>query len=235
MSFIAKIKTYIRFKLWAKVRINFFPSYYSSHSQFGEDMIVRSLVNDKKNGFYVDIGAHHPVYYSNTYHFYQKGWSGVNIDAAPGSMDLFKSLRCRDKNLEICIGPNRDQEIEFFVFDQPALNTFEPEMAARAQQTSKLLGTHKIKTKTLEQTLSEVVPENQEIDFLSIDVEGLDEMILRTNNWKKFSPKIIIFESHSTTIENIKIDKLTNYLSEQGYVIVGKAGPSFIAQLVEKK
>jgi hypothetical protein len=71
----------LRFNVWARMKINSFTSFDLSHSQFGEDMIVRYLTLETKDGiyletkkgFYVDIGAHHPVFYSNTYYLYCKG------------------------------------------------------------------------------------------------------------------------------------------------------------------
>ncbi len=231
MKLTEKIELYFRFKFWAKLRINYFPSYYSSHSQFGEDMLLRSIFGNKKSGFYVDIGAHHPVYYSNTYHFYQRGWRGLNIDATPGSMLLFRFLRARDTNVEVCIGTESNKEVTFFIFDKPALNTFDPAMAELATKNCRLLNTCQLKMKTLEQCFDEHIPANQEIDFLSIDVEGLDESILRSNNWKKYSPKVIIFEAHAISLETFKNESFVKYLAELGYKIIGKVGPSFIAQL----
>lgn len=228
MNILEKILLFFRFKVWAKFKINNFPSYYSSHSQFGEDMLLRSIFSDKADGFYIDIGSHHPIYYSNTYHFYQRGWRGLNIDAAPGSMKLFQHIRGRDINLEICIGLNKE-EVTFFVFDKPALNTFDPDMAAKARINSKLLSSHLLQTKTLEQCLEEHVPKGQEIDFLSIDIEGIDEVVLRSNNWKRFSPKVIIFESHNLSLNNLENEKIIIYLKEIGYSVIGKTGPSFIA------
>ncbi len=76
-----------------------------SYSIEGEDRIVRSLFWEKRDtGFYVDVGAHHPFRFSNTYLFYTQGWRGINIDATPGSMRAFKKHRPRDINLEIGIG-----------------------------------------------------------------------------------------------------------------------------------
>ena len=57
-----------------------------SFSQEGEDLVLARIFEGKKNGFYVDIGAHHPTRFSNTHYFYRRGWSGINIDAMPGSM-----------------------------------------------------------------------------------------------------------------------------------------------------
>jgi len=68
------------------------------YSQDGEDIILKEFFSGKEKGFYVDIGAHHPLRLSNTYLFYKKGWSGINIDAMPGSMKIFNKKRRRDIN-----------------------------------------------------------------------------------------------------------------------------------------
>lgn len=78
--------------------------HHKSYSQEGEDMILSRIFGDKKNGFYVDVGAHHPFRFSNTYLFYKRGWLGINIDAMPGSMRLFDRFRKNDINIESAIG-----------------------------------------------------------------------------------------------------------------------------------
>src|SRR6476646_5268501 len=68
---------------------------YRSYSQEGEDRVLASLLfkirggKEVTDGFYVDVGAHHPFKYSNTCFFYARGWQGINIDAWPGSMAAF--------------------------------------------------------------------------------------------------------------------------------------------------
>src|SRR5713226_7824178 len=94
-----------------------------SYSQFGEDMVLKKIFQDKPDGFYVDVGAFHPKYYSNTYLLYLKGWKGINIDATPGSMEAFKRIRPRDCNLEMPIG-SRKQTLTYYMFEEPAFNGF---------------------------------------------------------------------------------------------------------------
>src|SRR5215510_10661697 len=62
----------------------------TSFSQQGEDLILARLFEGQRRGFYVDVGAHHPRRFSNTFLLYRRGWRGLNIDAAPGSMRLFR-------------------------------------------------------------------------------------------------------------------------------------------------
>ena len=75
-----------------------------SYSQEGEDLLLRRIFEHQKNGFYVDVGAHHPFRFSNTYLLYKCGWRGINIDAMPGSMRLFRRFRARDINIECGVG-----------------------------------------------------------------------------------------------------------------------------------
>ena len=87
------------------LRIKEYFDYKKSYAQDGEDVALAAFYDTQKGykGFYVDIGAHHPKRFSNTYFFYKKGWSGINIDAMPGSMHGFRLLRTRDINLEMGI------------------------------------------------------------------------------------------------------------------------------------
>ena len=83
---------------------------YRSYAQEVEDRVLSSLLfklhggKHIYDGFYVDVGAHHPYRYSNTCFFYKQGWHGINIDAMPGSMVSFENSRPRDINLESGIG-----------------------------------------------------------------------------------------------------------------------------------
>ena len=224
-SFTQYILTQIRLRL----RINFFPSFNSSHSQFGEDMILRSLIGNKKNGFFIDIGAHHPYFYSNTFHFYLKGWRGLSIDALPGSMKTFNKLRPQDINVEACIGPKAGEEVTFYEFSKPALNSFDSEYAKKMEASGeRIVETHSLKTETLENIIKYKGLEGKEIDFLSIDIEGVDEIVLRSLDFKKVKPKIIVFENHEHNPMNPTHTSMLNYLSKFGYNLVAQTGPSLI-------
>lgn len=166
-----------------------------SYAQEGEDLLLDRIFGTKKNGFYVDVGAHHPRKFSNTYIFYKKGWRGINIDVLPGSMDAFKKERPEDINLEIGIS-DTDEELEYFMFNQPAINTFSHIEAERKLKFDRyhLVEKRTIRTKSLKDVLSSYLSNNQKIDFMSIDVEGLDLQVIRSNDWAKYRPSIILIE-----------------------------------------
>jgi FkbM family methyltransferase len=188
------------------------------YSQEGEEIILRRFFNYKSNGFYVDVGAHHPIRFSNTYLLYKMGWHGINIDATPGSMDSFKKLRKRDINIEAAV-LDIQEKLLFYSFNEPALNTFDEQKALTILHKTnyKLISKKIINTQTLAEILEKHLKPNQEIDFFSIDAEGSDLKILQGNNWTKYKPKVIVVESENSDISQLKNDEVTLYLCKIGY------------------
>lgn len=196
--------------------------YVRSYSQEGEDMILRTIFDDRNEGFYVDIGAHHPKRFSNTYYFYKRGWHGINIDAMPGSMESFNQLRKRDCNLEIAIS-NQEQELDYYQFNESALNGFSKQISEERQgKTYTITSVTKIKTQRLEKVLDIYVPTEQKIDFMSVDVEGFDLEVLESNNWSKYRPKILVVEVLGLDVEKLSENALHTFLTHQGYTIFAK-------------
>lgn len=194
-----------------------------SYSQEGEDIVLLRYFEQQQNGFYVDVGAHHPFRFSNTYLFYKKGWRGINIDAMPGSMKLFNEFRKGDINLEIPISESR-QKLTYHIFNEPALNTFSESEAEKKNGIFhyKIIDRLELQTFTLSEILDQYLPVGQEIDFLTIDVEGLDYKVLKSNNWDKFKPKMILIESLRSDIESTFNAELYYYLKDHGYKFVSK-------------
>jgi len=194
-----------------------------SHSQEGEDMILRRIFENKRRGFYVDVGAHHPFRFSNTYFFYKKDWYGINIDAMPNSMDGFKKFRPRDINIEIPIG-NSEEILTYFSFNEPALNGFSESLSRERDGKNGYFIKQKIEMKVskLSSVLEKYLPINTEIDFLSIDVEGLDFDILKSNDWLKYRPRCILVEIFSNSLNDIEGSEINNFLKQNGYFLFAK-------------
>ncbi len=100
------------------VRRVFLPSAQVSYSQFGEDLIVRYLFDmlGTKQPTYLDIGANHPRFISNTYYFYKRGARGVLVEPNPRLCKVLRSVRPRDVVLEVGIGLTAETQADFFVF-----------------------------------------------------------------------------------------------------------------------
>ncbi len=204
-----------------------------SYSQFGEDIIIEKFFLDKPDGFYVDVGAFHPKNYSNTYLLYLKGWKGINIDATPGSMEAFKTIRPKDCNLEIPIGVKK-QTLTYYMFEEPAFNGFylDPKHAAFKEGESKipsrLLTTKDITAIPLREILDQYVPKNKQIDLLSVDVEGMDYEVLQSNDWKRYKPSVIVVEDLTFSPENPQKSKIFTFLKDKQYILHTYTHPSLI-------
>jgi FkbM family methyltransferase len=205
------------------IRLIFKKYSLSSYSQEGEDLILQRIFEYKNVGFYIDVGAYHPFRFSNTYLFYLKGWRGINIDPTPGSMRLFNKFRKRDINLEVGIGEKEDTLI-YYMFNEPALNTFDENLAKKrdGEKGYYIIKELSIKVYPLSKILEEYLPEGQKIDFLTIDVEGKDFEVLKSNDWSRFRPKVVLVEILSSSIEEVFESPIYIFMKENGYSFFAK-------------
>lgn len=168
----------------------------NSYSQWGEDIVIDNLLGKKVRGFYVDVGAYDPTRFSNTKRFYLRRWRGINIEPDAERVKKFHKERFRDVNLNIGIADRRGM-LNFYRFDPPTLSTFSQTSAKDYQEQGyKLLETKKVPVHKLADILKKYA-KGQKIDFFSIDTEGLDMEVLKSNNWKRFKPKVICIEGGS--------------------------------------
>ena len=195
-----------------------------SFSQEGEDIIIDRLLEHQSKGFYVDIGAHHPIRFSNTWKFYSMGWQGINIDAMPGSMRLFDKFRPKDINVEAAIS-DKAGTLTYYIMSDKALNTLDKNVAESCIRAGySIVEEKQLQTYTVDSLLEKYLPSGQSIDFMDIDIEGMDHAVEESVDWLKWRPKIVLLECDDVNekIENIHFSKL----EECGYRMIAKSGKS---------
>ena len=200
--------------------------FMNSYSQDGEDLILWSFLKYRKNGYYIDIGAHHPKRFSNTYKFYRAGWKGINIDPTPGSMKLFNKLRPLDTNIEVGVS-DEPGEIELYMFNEPALNSFDKKLSLSRHDSNEsdvqIIDTKSIEVVTLNSIIEKYVPSSvSEIDFLSIDVEGFDFNVINSLDLEKYKPYIIAIEIIELKVDDVMNSNISIHLGKYGYSIIDK-------------
>jgi FkbM family methyltransferase len=197
---------------------NQFPASRVSYAQDGEDLIIERIFEGKKSGFYVDVGAHHPFRFSNTYRFYRQGWYGLNFDPVPGFANFFARHRPRDIAIEIGVG-EIDSHMTYYQFNEPALNTFSlQEVILKNKPPYSLVSSIEISVRPLTDLFDQFLPEGQHIDFMTIDAEGLDLEVLLSNNWEKYRPSLLVVETLRKNMNSLSGCKTTEFLLKQGYV-----------------
>jgi FkbM family methyltransferase len=208
----------------AKIKNKSSDSYaIKSYSQEGEDMILRRIFEKQRKGFYIDIGAHHPRRFSNTHYFYKQGWNGMNIEPNPEVKRLFDKVRKRDINLQLGVAEKRGR-MTYYVFNDPGLNSFSQPTAQEieARGNYRIIKKLKIEVLPLSEILNEHIPEISIIDFLNIDVEGLDYQVLKSNNWEKYRPKVVLVEERKFDLENTNNSIVIQFLRKKGYNLFAK-------------
>lgn len=189
-------------------------------SQEGEDSVLQRIFERKSIGFYIDVGSHHPQRFSNTYRFYLRGWNGINIDPLPGSKARFDALRQRDINIEVGIS-DHPCELTYYSFQEPAFNTFDRKVAETRE--SPLLSAVQVRVHRLSDVLDQHLEPDQKIDFLTIDVEGLDIQVLRSNDWRRYRPSYVLAEALGIRdVAQVLKSELHGYMVLQGYSLFAK-------------
>lgn len=155
--------------------------------------MLEKVLGPKTDGFYIDIGAYDPHVLSNTKRFYQQGWRGINVEPNKFCHANFMKERPRDLNLNVGIDKERG-ELEFYVINPPTLSTFSQEEATGHEKRGhQIISRDRVKVITLADLFLDHVKEKQ-VDFMSIDAEGLDLSVMESNDWNRWRPEVICIE-----------------------------------------
>jgi len=148
---------------------------------------------------FVDFGCYHPYRFSNTFLLYLLGWRGLNVDGNKEAIELFKKLRPGDASIHSLVA-EEEGKMEYFKFPEGALNTVRKEAAdfllerGKRDPNSASMQVERIKAVHPNYLFESFVGEKQ-FDFLNIDLEGLDEQILKRIDFKRFRPRVIAIET----------------------------------------
>lgn len=204
------------------------PNSQLTYSQCGEDLILASLFYKLSiaKPTYLDIGANHPTYISNTYYFYLRGSSGVCVEPNPFLAKKIRKVRSRDVVIEAGIGVSQQTEADFYLFPKSAhgLSTFSKEEAMYWKNTGmKIIGKIEfekiIKVPLLD--INAVIKKyfDKAPDFISLDIEGLDLSILQTLDFETLAPRVLIVETlkYDENQNEYKNDEITDFVMSRGY------------------
>ena len=204
------------------------PNSRLSYSQAGEDLILANLFYKFNIDYpvYIDIGANHPSYISNTYYYYLRGSSGICIEPNPMLFKKFKKLRPRDVVLNVGIGEEETAESDFYLFPDYAngLSTFSKDEAIYWRDIGmekigkikydKIIKVSLRSINSILQSLKGKIP-----DLISIDVEGLDLIILKSLDFDLYQPLTFCVETlgYDENKKEYKKNEIADFLSTKGY------------------
>lgn len=197
---------------------------YNTYSQAGEDQILNFLFGTIgiTKPTYIDIGANKPDFGSNTYlHYRLMGSRGVCIEPDPNLFKKFRNARPEDTCLNVAIGFDDIKEADFFIFNEPSLNTMsETEAKARdAAGEYKLIGKIKIQVMRLEEILQQYFAKLP--DYISLDVEGIDFEVLKSFDFDTYPAPVWVVETIDYSPNHIKTKnwEMIEFMKAKGYFV----------------
>ncbi len=197
-------------------------------SQLNQDRILNELFfKNKKNGFYLDVGAHDGLIASNTY-FFEKclEWNGICIEPLPNVFDLLVKNR-NSININACAyNDNRilkfNQCIGYTEMLSGIVDTYNPQHSQRIDYESKIYNcTNKI-IEVQAFRLEDLLTSHQIkiIDYLSLDVEGSELQVLEGIDFGKVHINVMTVEMNYPNSEEAK--KINNLLLANNFTLHSK-------------
>lgn len=167
---------------------------FISHAQNFEDVTLWRALKLFGPGFYVDIGANHPLQDSVTHSLYERGWRGINIEPVLHYHQALCAARPEDINLCVAVG-EAEGDLVFFESAETGLSTLSLEMATLQRAEGNDFVERRVKVRTLASICEEHLRVELPWQFLKIDVEGFEEQVLRGMDFRRWRPWIILIES----------------------------------------
>ncbi len=170
-----------------------------SYAQNREDIILDGFFKDVENGFYVDIGASDPVVDSVTKYFYDRGWTGINVEPNPLVYKNLAKERVHDINVNAIVSNSKSSEALLRIYKKgDGLSTVSEKIKDEYEHKTTAATKDYKDTAIKTVTLKDLFETNgvSKIHFLKIDVEGYEYEVLKSNNWEKYRPEVICIESN---------------------------------------
>jgi len=164
-----------------------------SYAQNLEDYHLARVFEGQESGFYIDVGAGHPVADNVSFHFYLQGWRGIVVEPQERLCALYENLRPRDIAASVLIGAEPGRA-KFHEVDR--LHGFSTTVERHARGAAKFGASFRTSRKFVV-TLASLCEahRDQEIDFLKVDVEGAERDVLAGADWRRFRPKVVLAEA----------------------------------------
>ena len=189
-----------------------------SFAQNGEDIRLARVFGEGRVGTYVDVGANHPTEDSVSRYFYDRGWRGLAVEALPRLADAFRRSRPRDTVVNAFAGPAASS-VPFFDFGAVSgLSTSDPQLAERHRQAGFVHQLVHVPTQSLSTLIDQAGIDV--IDFMSVDVEGAESVVLKSLDMRRHRPKVMLVESILPHGDGARYAPFEEHLIDHGYTFV---------------
>ena len=193
------------------------------NGQFGEDAIILNIIRllniDVSTMSYLELGTNEPISINNTYLFYQLGVRGVLVEPNPLLTNIIKCVRPEDRLITKAVDIQDSGKTTFYELNSSALGTIaidklENDVASKLSTDFEIIDTFDVETITINQILESM----EEIPtLLATDIEGLDYEVIKSIDFNKYKPRIILTELMAWGAKKQDKTGIIDFLSHIGY------------------
>lgn len=187
----------------------------TSYAQNFEDVMLWRALGRVKSGIYVDVGAQDPIVDSVSKAFYERGWRGVHVEPISAYAEALRHDRPDERVIEAVLAAESGTQI-FFMIPQTGLSTGSRVFAERHMQRGFEVQELTVRTSTLSAVFDEVG--KLEIQWLKIDVEGMEEVVLSGWGCHTARPWVVIVEATEPNSQVPTHHKWEQQLQIRGYI-----------------
>ena len=188
-------------------------------SQFGEDAVLFDFFKDQPQGFYIEAGAHNGITLSNTYFFESIGWTGLLVEAHPEAFKKCKENRPGSDVVHAALASTSEGSIRLQCRSKESADLLAMAVDDRKNGSNGHFDFVEVPKRSLNDLLKD---HTGPIDFLSLDVEGMELEALDGFDLERFAPRLLLIESNSEA-ERVAVQ---DYVERRGYIPGIQRGPN---------
>ena len=179
-----------------------------------EQSLIREFFENKRDGYYVEVGANHPTAGSQTWHLEELGWKGLLIEPLPRYFELLTKGRKGTVVQYACSSPENHNKVLRLLVAEGGHSTLNADPVALGTQGEQTI---EVTCKTLDSILEQNNAPTG-FDFISIDIEGHEMEMFRGFSLSKWKPKLVLLEDHVTD------HRKHNHMISNGYQLILRTG-----------
>ena len=167
---------------------------FVSYAQNGEDVVLWRALQHVPGGRWVDVGANHPETDSVTKAFYDRGWTGLDVEPVAGFARLLREARPNDIVVEAAVCREDGGEVVLHEFVGTGLSTLRDEYVAEPVEQGRTLRETRVPSRRLQSLVDEHLG-GEPVHFLKVDVEGAEAEVLASVDLRSWRPWVLVVES----------------------------------------
>lgn len=192
------------------------PELFTSYAQNCEDVVLWRALGHIRAGRYVDVGANDPQHDSVTKAFYDRGWSGIDVEPVAEFADRLREQRPRDLVVQVAVTDLDVEEVTIHQLAGTGLSTLVDEVAAG--HAGREYEPVRVEARTLADVVANSPLAGEEVHFLKVDVEGAEGQVLRSADFATWRPWVVVVEATAPLTQRHTYREWEDILLEQGYV-----------------